>query len=151
MTGAPTAICCPSLSASIRYVAESPFRPPMAAVVSSTSSEVACGTGSALFVSASNADTSSGVTQSSGTGRFLRPLDRLMRVSMIQRRYAGTYLACVSSTAAANSSGRPSTLSTAIASPLAVPSVAVTLPSASRASSLSLVNLAMTRTAASCW
>lgn len=62
-----------------------------------------------------------------------------------------TYLAWTSSTRAASSSGRPSALSTIMASPPTAPSVTVTLLRESLASSRSLVSLAMTRTAASCW
>jgi hypothetical protein len=70
-------------------------------------------------------------------------------------KHGATYLAWVSSTSAANSSGSVS-LSTAIASPLAPeaepePADTVTLDSAALASSRSLDTRAMTLTAASCW
>lgn len=62
-----------------------------------------------------------------------------------------THLACTSSTWAASSSGSASVLSTTMASPFEPAPVTVILLSESRASSLSLLRRAMTRTAASCW
>ena len=93
------------------------------------------------------------VAQSSGTGRFRRVFDSLSTTISIYISPKPDFIAypsCVDCTLATSSSESPCP-STCIASPfVAAPPFTVILERASRASSLSLDSLVITRTAASC-